>query len=542
MKLQILSHTSNGYVLKTKTLAGREHWVLPVVMMVEGVHHGSHGPLLYTSEELARSPHFWDGMSVTIDHPRDNDGDPTSASQPEFLEQAVGRVFNARVEGDKLKAEAWVDIERVSEVSKEAFEYLKEGKPLEVSIGAFSEEKMEEGDWNNEHYIGIATNIRPDHLALLPGEVGACSWDDGCGVRLNKKGGKIEDVKDLKKLKDLSREVLKEGYGIHVITTNETGFREISQNIQQKLDQMDTDFKLHFLEEVFDDEFVFRLHNQQSGETNFFRQGYVVDDDGGVVFQDDPVQVRKDVSFVPVENKKIRRTKPPKNNNSNNSKLKKQKAMSKKESPCEVEALINNEATQFTEQDKEWLEALSEDQRKKLVPKENKEPDDKTDPKPKSNEAGGSKTESNKDDQPKGNKSSQPVVEKDEDGNVKINGQTPKEIVKAIFNKEEEPEKFIDEFMPTEVASQMKTGLKMYREKRAKLIKVITENSKFTENNLKSWGDEDLQNLHDSVVPDGDYSVMGESDFSVNEEDKEEFESMIPVQKVDNKTDEKQEK
>jgi len=58
-----------------------------------------------------------------------------------------------------------------------------------------------EGVWNEEEYHSIVRNYRPDHLALLPGAIGACSWEDGCGIRANKdikKGGKDEVINNIR--------------------------------------------------------------------------------------------------------------------------------------------------------------------------------------------------------------------------------------------------------------------------------------------------------------------------------------------------------
>jgi hypothetical protein len=39
--------------------------------------------------------------------------------------------------------------------------------------------------WNGEEYEETLYDFIPDHIALLPNELGACSWADGCGVREN---------------------------------------------------------------------------------------------------------------------------------------------------------------------------------------------------------------------------------------------------------------------------------------------------------------------------------------------------------------------
>jgi len=158
-------------------------------MIVEGVHNGSHGPLLHRMKDLGKFPQMWDGIPVTVDHPM-KDGEYVSANSPGVIDELmVGRVYNTHVEGSALKAEVWLDEDRLSEVSEEILNQVNEEKKIEVSLGMYTEDEEESGDWNGETYEAIAKNHRPDHLAILPnGVVGACSIDDGCGIGANKKG------------------------------------------------------------------------------------------------------------------------------------------------------------------------------------------------------------------------------------------------------------------------------------------------------------------------------------------------------------------
>lgn len=189
------------YNIDVKLHMGRKHIVIPVVMMVEGVHNGSAGAILHEAAELAKYPAAWNGIPVLIGHPEDN-GRPISANIPEVLEKnIVGRVYNTRFEGNgrnRLVAEAWIDEERLAEISPTALQYIREKKPIDVSVGVFSDDEPVRGRWKNEEFVGIARNYRPDHLALLPNGRGACGWEDGCGVRINEEGGKM-DVKQEEK-------------------------------------------------------------------------------------------------------------------------------------------------------------------------------------------------------------------------------------------------------------------------------------------------------------------------------------------------------
>lgn len=184
-KLSTQSVVSSDYKIRSEVHQGRQHIVVPAVMMVEGVHNGSLGPLFHSAEELGHIEGAWNGIPVVIQHPQNNSGDYISANIPSQIEKAVGRVYNAHMDDKKLKGEVWLDVETLKKYSPETLGYIQQKRPLDVSVGVFTDELSEEGEWNGEMYIGRAQNHRPDHLALLPGGQGACSWADGCGIRVN---------------------------------------------------------------------------------------------------------------------------------------------------------------------------------------------------------------------------------------------------------------------------------------------------------------------------------------------------------------------
>lgn len=130
----------------------------------------------------------WNGIPVMVQHPEKNKHN-ISANSPDVIDSlAVGRVYNTKVSGKKLKGEVWLDEKKLKHVSPLAYGYIMQQHPLDVSVGVFTDEIIKAGEWNGEKYGKIAINYRPDHLALLPGGKGACSWEDGCGIRVNRKG------------------------------------------------------------------------------------------------------------------------------------------------------------------------------------------------------------------------------------------------------------------------------------------------------------------------------------------------------------------
>lgn len=160
---------------------GKDRLIVPVVMArSDVVMNGS----LFPEDEML--PETWDGVPVTVGHPS-NGGDFISANSPEVLSAwAVGQIFHSEVVAGKLKAEAWIDIERAEKIAPGLIETIESGEPMDVSTGYFSFPEPVGGELNGKIYEDIDRGVRPNHLALLPHEEGACNWADGCGVRANK--------------------------------------------------------------------------------------------------------------------------------------------------------------------------------------------------------------------------------------------------------------------------------------------------------------------------------------------------------------------
>ena len=174
-----------NYEVKITVHNEKPHLVVPVVMMVEGVHNGSQGALFHSIDELGKFPESWNGIPVVIYHP-ESEGMAVSANSPEIIDKmTVGRVYNTQVDGKRLKAEVWLDEDKLNTVSEKTLNDVNDTKEVEVSLGMFTENEMIAGDYNGEKYVGIAHNHRPDHLAILPDQIGACSCADGCGLGAN---------------------------------------------------------------------------------------------------------------------------------------------------------------------------------------------------------------------------------------------------------------------------------------------------------------------------------------------------------------------
>lgn len=182
-------------------LHGRPHYIVPMVMSIEGVHSGSQGPLLYPSQELRRGTRVWNHKPIVVNHPQKN-GRFISACSAEVLNECrIGVVLNAKYD-DKQRAEAWIDKELVREKARDIDTAIVNQKPMPVSTGLDTDIELGAGQWNNERYIGVARNHRPDHLAVLINQDGACSLNDGCGLSVTNASTEEPKMKTKKELVD----------------------------------------------------------------------------------------------------------------------------------------------------------------------------------------------------------------------------------------------------------------------------------------------------------------------------------------------------
>jgi hypothetical protein len=360
-QLQI-NFKNESYEVREETYKNKTYLVVPVTMMVEGVHAGSHGALLHTIEDLGKFPASWDGRPIVINHPQDTEGNFISANSPDVLKTSqVGRVYNTVVNGSKLQSEAWLDKNKLELISPKVLNQINENIPIEVSVGVFTEdEELEtEGDWNGEMYSSIARNHRPDHLAILSSGMGACSIEDGCGIRANKKGGvnmiranAVITKKDKKKQE-------------HSIVDNTTeGLEERLNELRElvrSLNPTNTNgsYESNYLVEAYDNYLIFEKNTNNGSK--YFKQNYQDNvETGECELVGNPVEVEKQVKYVNVNIK---------------NKFKKEVNMADNVgTPClgcmeKVIAIINSNQTNFTKEDREWLLTQDEKTLDKLIPK-----------------------------------------------------------------------------------------------------------------------------------------------------------------------------
>lgn len=163
---------------------GRDWFVGEATMIVPGVLAGSKGALYYPPEEIQINIDAWNGIPLTAGHPTRN-GNHVSARDPEVMDShGIGHVYNTRYQ-DKLVCQAWFDAEKTKSIDERIYNLLNNGRQIELSTGLFTDNHPSAGTYNGRNYDFVARNYRPDHLAVLVDQKGACSISDGCGIGVN---------------------------------------------------------------------------------------------------------------------------------------------------------------------------------------------------------------------------------------------------------------------------------------------------------------------------------------------------------------------
>ncbi len=176
---------------------GRKYTVIPSYTLPDEVVMNG---LLYTHAEIEKSYAGLEGTLAPLGHPVVN-GTFVSALDARAINTHHIGAFNRNVErrGNRIYAEKWVDEQYAgnTEGGKKLFEALDKGEPIHTSTGIFltvdlaTNGKAADGT----PYRGAARNMLMDHDAILIGEIGAATPEQGVGLMVNT--ARVEDAHPL---------------------------------------------------------------------------------------------------------------------------------------------------------------------------------------------------------------------------------------------------------------------------------------------------------------------------------------------------------
>lgn len=166
---------------------GREHIVVPSFTLPDNIIMNG---IQYPRDEVDKSYKGLEGTLAPLGHPV-VDGKFVLANTAEALATHYVGAYNLNVErsGDRIYLEKWIDVEKAqeSEGGKAILEAIDEGKPIHTSVAMVADQVSLPTPLlvNGKKASWKAVNIRMDHDAILLGEPGAATPEDGVGMLVN---------------------------------------------------------------------------------------------------------------------------------------------------------------------------------------------------------------------------------------------------------------------------------------------------------------------------------------------------------------------
>ena len=166
---------------------GREHIVVPSFTLPDNIIMNG---IRYPKAEVDKSFKGLEGTLAPLGHPL-VDGKFVLANTAEALAGHYIGASNKNVErvGGRIYLEKWIDVERASESEggRAVLDAIEKGEPIHTSVAMVADQvKLDQPlIANGKTAQWDAINIRMDHDAILLGEPGAATPEDGVGMLVN---------------------------------------------------------------------------------------------------------------------------------------------------------------------------------------------------------------------------------------------------------------------------------------------------------------------------------------------------------------------
>lgn len=303
--------------VRRETYMGREHYVVPAVLVRSKVLQNNLGRTFLPAEDI--TPEWAEqanGTPAVADHPG------TSARQPDVMNKlGVGFLYRARAQNGALKADVFLDPARAGDVAdlQVVLDKLDRGEKVEVSTGFPVVIDETPGVHNGAEYDLVIHPAGFDHLAVFAEAIGACSVEDGCGLAANKaEGCGCENVDpepvDLPAPPELPEAAIRNsawrGFFAKALALfgwapaeNESDEDRRNMLRSALIERFGADDRWLFVDSVFSEDglVVFEIESRSGGESGLFRTEFEIDENGAVTLGE-AEEVRRVTTFEPVAN------------------------------------------------------------------------------------------------------------------------------------------------------------------------------------------------------------------------------------------------
>ncbi len=292
-RVNVLTVVNSASNITTETIDGKPHIVVRGITPV--VDDIVMNRKLYPAAEIEKAYNTLERNPMPLGHPK-VDGKHVSARDVRAVNNYhVGAWFQNVTHADgKVSGDMYVDRQYAEsrEKGKRLVNRLDEMAagtnvdPIHISTGLLYSGIAANGESKGKKYNEIATNMMFDHVAVLLDEPGAGTPSEGIGIFVNADGDEQEiEVVNLADGSDCTREGLLNKAKFFFTNASNFSFSDIERAISDKLREGRTDDKWLWPESVWPDTFIYR------DDAKYFKQKYLIDDDGKAVFVGEPVEV-----------------------------------------------------------------------------------------------------------------------------------------------------------------------------------------------------------------------------------------------------------
>lgn len=294
-RVNVLTVVNSASNITTETIDGKPHIVVRGITPV--VDDIVMNRKLYPAAEIEKAYNTLERNPMPLGHPK-VDGKHVSARDVRAVNNYhVGAWFqNVTHKDGKVSGDMYVDRQYAesSDKGKRLVNRLDEMAagtnvdPIHISTGLLYSGIAANGESKGKKYNEIATNMMFDHVAVLLDEPGAGTPSEGVGIFVNSEGEEQEiEVASLADAADCTREGLLNKTRFFFTNASNFSFSDIERAISDKLREGRTDDKWLWPESVWPDTFIYR------DDAKYFKQKYLIDDDGKAVFVGEPVEVMR---------------------------------------------------------------------------------------------------------------------------------------------------------------------------------------------------------------------------------------------------------
>ncbi|MCF7093688.1 DUF2213 domain-containing protein [Klebsiella variicola] len=299
-RVNVLTVVNSASNITTETIDGKPHIVVRGITPV--VDDIVMNRKLYPAAEIEKAYNTLERNPMPLGHPK-VDGKHVSARDVRAVNNYhVGAwLQNVSHKDGKVSGDMYVDRQYAesSEKGRRLVNRLDEmaagtnTDPVHISTGLLYSGIAANGESKGKKYNEIVTNMVFDHTAVLLDEPGAGTPGEGVGIFVNSEGEEQQiEVASLADAADCTREGLLNKTRFFFTNASNFSFDDIQRAISDKLHEGRADDKWLWPESVWPDNFIYR------DEAKYFKQKYLIDDDGKAVFVGEPVEVvRKPIEY-----------------------------------------------------------------------------------------------------------------------------------------------------------------------------------------------------------------------------------------------------